>query len=270
MIGVGIIAFDRPHYLVRTLAGISNQRCAREVDVHLFLDGAVNPYSRREAGKQMMIDQCARMFKRSKLGTVHAQDQNLGIGLHQYAATEWMVSHYDRVMMIEDDVVLSPHWLRLAGVLLDQFADRPSVFGVSPGFRRLGPSLDTVRAQFGHWWCEAFTAQAWRRIRTYYRDYLAIIRGVDYRQRDHDAIRAMYREHGWNHPATSQDAAKDLAIKRAGMVRLVCEVNRAIGIGRNGQHFTPELFARGGFEGQTPYTFDGDATRRRFDEPFNT
>ena len=76
-----------------------------------------------------------------------------------------------------------------------------------------------------------------------------------------------YRQHGWNHPATSQDAAKDLAIRRAGMIRLVCEVNRAIGIGRTGQHFTPELFAAGGFDQATPYTFKCDARRERFNEP---
>jgi hypothetical protein len=271
MIGVGIIGFDRPQYLRRTLAGLAQQDYAGDVEYHLFLDGAVNPFSGRTVGSQWGIDAAAQVFARSGLPNqqIHAQDDNLGIGLHQYQAIEWMTTHYERVMMVEDDVVLSPHWLRLAMGLVDKYQDREGIFGFSPGYKKQGTNEDALLYFWAHWLCETFTAQAWSWARLYYQDYLHLIDGVDYGYRDHEAIQAFYKRYGWVHPATSQDAAKDMAIHRAGMRRVSCEVNRAINIGRTGVHLNPALFSHLGFENQAPFTFDGDRTRTQFDEPVN-
>ena len=113
-LGVGVIAFDRPQYLRRTLAGLLLQDYTGDVVYHLFLDGAENEHSGRTVGRQAGIDQSKLTFQRMiPSGIVHQQGKNLGIGLHQYAATEQMTALYDRVMMIEDDCAISPHWLRL-------------------------------------------------------------------------------------------------------------------------------------------------------------
>jgi len=272
MIGVGVIGFDRPHYLRRTLAGLAQQQGA-EFECVLFLDGAVNEFSGRVAGSEDLLKHSWAMFQKMKLpgnGIGYRRGHNLGIGLHQYQATKWMVGRYDRIVMIEDDVVLSPHWLRLVGVLFDQFSDHGDIFGFSPGFKKLGGDLGALRYINEHWWCEAFTARTWWKMHPYYATYIDLIEGVDYRDRDHAAIRKLWHRWNWTHPATSQDAAKDGAIRQAGMRRLVCEVNRAIGIGRYGQHFYPDLFAHKGYEQQAPFTFDEDRTRMQFDEPIST
>jgi len=41
-------------------------------------------------------------------------------------------------------------------------------------------------------------------------------------------------------------------------------VNRAIGVGQNGIHFTPQKFHEMGFENQTPFVFDSDAAIEGF------
>mgnify|MGYP001088953349 CR=1 FL=1 len=271
MIGVAVVGMDRPHYLRRTLAGLAQQRDAPPFEVHLWLDGAVNEWSNRVVGKASSIDACAVMFERAGLpgGGTFRQRYNLGIGLHQYKATEWMCQRYERVLMLEDDVVLSPYWLRLLGVLFEQFAHRDDVFGFCPGFKRLGRDESALLWWDEHWWAEGFTAAAWHRARPFYRDYLNIIQGVDYAQRPHDAIRALFARHEWDNPSTSQDSGKDLAIHRSGQRRVCCAVNRALGIGRTGVHFTPALFAARGYERPGTHIHARDATRERFDEPID-
>jgi len=271
VIGVAVVGMDRPHYLRRTLAGLAQQRDAPPFEVHLWLDGAVNEWSGRVVGKASGIDACADVFKRAGLprGRTFRQIRNIGIGLHQWKATEWMCQRYERVLMLEDDVVLSPHWLRLLDVLFEQFEGRDDVFGFCPGFKRLAPGEGTLLWRDEHWWAEGFTATAWHRARPYYRDYLNIIQGVDYAQRNHDAIRVLFARHDWGNPSTSQDSGKDLAIHRSGQRRVVCGVHRALGIGRTGVHFTPALFAARGYERPGTHIHDGDAMREAFDEPID-
>jgi hypothetical protein len=260
MIGVALIAFDRPHYLHRTLAALEQQTVPAEY--HFWQDRVVNEYSGRLAGNSGMIDYCHTLWDKARLPDkyTHLGLLNQGIGLHQFEAIEWMVERYGRVMVVEDDVLLSPHWLRLADLALDSYPF------VCPGFQKRGGDMDALWLHWGHWWAEAFTAAAWARVRPFYLEYIALIRGIDYIQRPHAAIKELFARHGWEHPATSQDAAKDMAIHAAGLRRVVPEVNRAIGIGKTGVHFTPGLFAKLGFDNQTPYVFDSDATRMGWNE----
>jgi len=64
--------------------------------------------------------------------------------------------------------------------------------------------------------------------------------------------------------ACSQDGGREMACRRNGMARAQCAVNRAIGIGQHGLHFTPQVFAEMGFGRQTPFMFREDATRGGF------
>jgi len=269
MIGVAIIALDRPHYLARLIASLEQQENAGDVDYHLWQDGVTNEYSGRVVADEHNWNAARAAWDRAKLlhKYTHMHIRNLGVGLHQLGAIEWMTFKYDRVMVCEDDVVLSPHWLRLLGVLFEQFKDHPEVFGFCPGFKRLGLNTAALRYQDEHWWCEAFTADAWARARLYYADYIRIIESVDYINRDNDAIRALFAKRGFEHLATSQDAGKDMAIHTAGMRRVVCELNRAMGIGKTGLHFTPALFNRLGYDNQGPLIHAGDEARERFNEP---
>ena len=271
MLGVAIIAMDSPQYLARLLASLRAQEYEGEVDYHLWQDGITNEYSGRVVADEWHWNATRYIWDKCGLPNkyAHVNIANKGVGLHQLGAIEWMLCDYDRLMVVEDDVVLSPHWLRLLDVLFEQFAEHPEVFGFCPGFKHQGTNEAGLLWQDEHWWCEAFTVDAWRKVRIHYADYIRIIRDVDYKDRDHDAIRALFKRHGFTNPSTSQDAGKDWAIHRAGMRRVCCEVNRAMGIGKTGIHFTPRMFAEAGYNHCIPYAHEGDATRTRFDDPIN-
>ena len=50
MIGIALIAFDRPQYMRRLLASLEQQTDLEGVTVHLFQDGPINAFSGRKAG----------------------------------------------------------------------------------------------------------------------------------------------------------------------------------------------------------------------------
>lgn len=274
MIGVGVISFARPDYLRRCLASLEAQTDLRDVDFWLFQDGAVNRWSGNRYATDEATQQCLRIFARAKLPNKWsvAHEHNVGVAVNSFEALEELTTHYERVLLLECDVVLSPHWLRLSRYLYADLAIRPEVFSISPGFLTLGNNPAEVRYGWTHMWAEAFLADRWKAIRGYYTEgFYSFVAECDYMARDVKGINALYAEHGHKGGpgglAWSQDGGRQLAMMRAGMVRAYLPVPRAIGIGREGIHFTPDLFRSCGFDNPGPFIHDADATREVFTWP---
>jgi len=274
MIGVGIVSFDRPDYLAQLLESLEAQVDAPELAWHLFQDNAINLFSAREVGDAGRIRKAVEVFFSAHLPgvkEVHIRMANLGVGINQFKAYEWMCACYERIVMLEDDVILSPYWARLLPILFDELEHRPDVFGFTTGFRRWCKKeetdqwLDQVAVGRPHWWMVAFTPDRWARIRPHFMRYYELIQDCDYAQLPHGKVQALFQEVGWKHYASSQDGGKDMAIHLAGMCRVRTTVNRGISIGREGVHFKPDLFERMGFDDQEPYVFESDRTREAFD-----
>ena len=274
MIGIGIISFDRPHYLAQLLASLEAQADAPAVEYHLFQDGAVNKFSGRQVGDPENVRQSAEIFLESKLGDMreaHVRQANVGIGINQLEAYDWMCAHYERVVMLENDVVLSPHWARLLPALFEGLAAHPDTFGFTTDFKRrcerheIEANLGRVMYAHPHWWMIAFTPDRWARIRPHFMRYYELIRERDYGHLPYQRIQELFDEVG--HPirtVTSQDGGKDMAVRIEGMQRATLMVNRGISIGREGVHFNPDVHQRLGYDDQEPYVFESDATRKEF------
>ena len=273
-LGVGILAFNRPQYLRRLVASLEMQTDLCDCEFHLFLDGAVNQASGKRRAEQKDIDACGRLFERARLPNkhIHRREHNVNIGSASLEATDMLASNYERIMQLEDDLVLSPDWFHLARILYEELEEHPDVYSFSPGFRRAGTHADDA-ANLGrivyawhHMWCECFTADRWRRIRDYYMEFHAYIVGEDYIERAGDPVRDFFDGLGMREDlACSQDGGREMAIRRSGMCRARCAVNRALGIGKQGIHFTPELYANMGFAQQVPFMFKSDAAREGFE-----
>ena len=274
MIGVGIIGFNRPHYMRRLFMSLEAQTDLHDVDFHLYLDGPVNQSSGIVYAEQKDIDACARMFARAKLPNkwLHTREHNVNIGIASFEATEELTGIYERVMQLEDDLVLSPDWFRLARILYRELEDHPDVYSFSPGFQRMFPKvqdrlhIDRVTYAWHHMWCECFTADRWLRIRDEYMEYHELIVGPDYLERFEGPLKELYARKGMQPMhARSQDGGREMAIRLNGMRRARTAVNRAIGIGLQGIHFNPVVFELMGFTNQTPFFFDEDAARESFE-----
>jgi hypothetical protein len=274
MIGIGIVSFNRPHYLTQLLASLEAQVDVPALSWHLFQDGAVNKFSGREVGDQDHITEAVKTFFAAHLPgekIAHVRADNVGIGINQFEAYELMCQHYDRIVMLEDDVILSPYWARLLPMLFDGLEQHPDVFGFVTGFKRwcergeIEAYLDRVAPGAPHWWMIGFTPDRWERIKPHFWRYYELIQECDYGHLPHGRILELFKEVGWNSPVSSQDGGKSMAVHLAGMHRVQLTVNRGISIGREGVHFKGGLFERMGLHEQEPYVFESDRTRERFE-----
>jgi hypothetical protein len=271
-LGVALISFNRPGYFKKLIKSLESQVDTGDVEYHLFQDGAVNKFSHILKSDPKLIKQNVSVFKNSNLNnkTEHIHEMNVGNAINQFEAAEFMSSHYDYFLMIEDDLILSKHYIRLMRILMDQFIDKEDVFSVSLNFKRLckkreiDQNLDKVVYKSLHWWAEGWSASKWKSVRKYFLQYYDLVKNCDYQKRPASKIKHLFHSNGLMIPQTSQDAGKDYALHKVGLKRINSVVNRGFYIGEKGMHFSPYLYKKMGYKSQKPYEFESDARINAF------
>lgn len=281
-IGVYITSFDRPHYLRQLIASLESQTWLYDTYFHFFQDGAVNKFSGVEKAKQSAIDECVTLWHNAHLPHKYelVREHNVGIAIQHFDAIEYVSQRFEYVILLEDDVVLSPHFLRLARILIQEMACIGRAFSVSPGFKKMPVTyglhpfdarwIDTVIRASVHWWAEIIPSRNWAKARPYFMEYYDLVREMDYSESQHrsDMVEkqiALWRKYDWKETVHGQDNAKGMAVHALGMRRWTLPINRAISIGKHGEHFTPDGFKRHELDNQKPYVFDVDAERENFE-----
>lgn len=269
MTGVALIAFNRPHYFKKLIKSLEQQTV--EAEYHLFQDGAANKFSHALKSSPDLLNRVTEIFNNSRLKkkAQHCHEMNVGNAINQFEAVEFMSKHYDRFLVVEDDVILSKHYIELVNTLADQYL-KDDVFSVSLNFKRMCPkreieqNLNKVGYISLHWWAEMWSSKQWLKVRDYFLEYYQLVKNCDYSKRPASKIKHLFHSNGLMIPQTSQDAGKDYALHKAGMKRINTIVNRGFYIGEKGMHFSPHLYDKMGYKNQKPYEFESDARINAF------
>jgi len=280
-IAIAVMSFDRPHYLERVLQSVVSQQpfAHLQADFFLFQDGASSLRSGAVFGDAARLAEAQQVFGRYlPQGQVMGSAYNLGVALNFDRAERTLYDDlgYDVVLFLEDDLMLQPGYFRTVERLLDLTADRSDIGMVSArGFANDTPLIlqqqgaARVMLMDEHNWAFAMRADAWRRRDAVLRPYLALMRQVDYRERDKGdmklALHMLQRSLGRYGKGylTSQDSMKNMAFELLGIHRLTTFANFARYIGKEGLHSNAEKFAARGY-GRT-VLYDGAQTE--FDIP---
>lgn len=251
---IAILSFNRPRYLREVLKSLRGQVSKRD-EIVLFQDGATNPHSGRVKASQQDIRACVDLFKAIiPWGKVIEADRNLGIAMNYERAETYFFADRLRpyALFLEDDLVLSPNYLVVVRNLL-KIAETDERISYVSAYGNMWASREEQyrrRAELQHMhenWGFAMTRAAWLGERPFREQYLALVKDLDYSQRDNAAIIAFYADRGWNTRVTSQDCARWIASVELGKVRLTSFSCHARYIGEEGEHFTPQHFHACGF-----------------------
>jgi len=251
---IAILSYDRPEYLRYML--LSLRRQLRPADrVTLFQDGARNPYSKKLKADPDRIDACVGLFRQIlPHGKVIRSPTNLGIAANYERAENHIFGERQApyALFLEDDLILSPHYLNAVDALLrlaqqDERIAYVAAYGdLFSGLSTQWKNRDRLIPMHENWGF-AMTRRAWQDERPYRRRYLALLEGTDYSERDHDRIRDLFREWGFDTRVTSQDAARWLASLYLGKVRVTTSACYAHYIGLFGEHARPDYYFSSGF-----------------------
>lgn len=266
-IALTIACWNRPQYFQQLMSSLeANILELENVDIHLFVDGGIDKFTGEPVADKQKIQENISIFQKAILPnkTLHARSLNVSIAIHQFEMMQMLTSVYDKIIFLEDDVVVSPNFVGVMKCLLKQYEKDPKIFSISSGFKPLCKPEDVeghkdkLKLSEGHFWAEAMWSEKWRKIVPLLEKYMEIVSEKPYKQRDHQRIKNLFSTTGRAMPATSQDNAKDWAIYLSGMKRARLIVNRSTGIGDEGFHSTKEKLAHSGDGHNKIYVFDNE------------
>jgi len=124
---IAIFVFKRPEHTARMLAALAlNPRLAQH-PLYIFCDGA------RNAGEVEAVETTRKRVREFHHldKTVVEQPENQGLARSVIQGVTQLVNQYGRVIVLEDDLVVSTDFLDYMSDALDYFADEPKVMQVS-------------------------------------------------------------------------------------------------------------------------------------------
>lgn len=133
-----IFNYNRPDHSLQTWDALSRNQYAAETELYLYCDGpkanASDEMRQRIAelhaqAKQYAID----AQKAGKFKAVHVvcAEANKGLANSIISGVSEVIAMYGRVIVLEDDLLTSPYFLRYMNTALDKYESYPAVFSVS-------------------------------------------------------------------------------------------------------------------------------------------
>lgn len=176
---IAIFAFKRLDHLQRTLLALSDAEGFGESPIYVFSDGARDDVARETeavtALRQWLRDWCtmnrAEMFE---------SPANRGLRLSVISGVTSVLERHDRIIVLEDDIIVSPSFLTFMNDALRAYEHRDEIMQVSgyfiPHDRKL-PPIGLLRTPGSWGWA------TWKRAWKHYRDDAVALLG-EVRARD--------------------------------------------------------------------------------------
>jgi hypothetical protein len=124
---VAVFAYRRAEHLRRALASLAANPQAASTDLYVFCDG---PKGRSDEAEVRAVRALARGTGGFRSLSVAESAQNRGLAESIIAGVTQVVEAHGRVIVVEDDLVLSPHFLAFMNQALDCYADDARVASV--------------------------------------------------------------------------------------------------------------------------------------------
>jgi acetyltransferase-like isoleucine patch superfamily enzyme len=125
---IALFAYNRPKHLARTVAALLRDPLAGASDLHVFCDGAKSPAA--EAAVREV-----RAFVRSITGfrsiAVVEQTRNIGLANSIIAGVTALCDRFGRVIVLEDDILVTPGFLDFMNAALTRYVDDERVMQVT-------------------------------------------------------------------------------------------------------------------------------------------
>lgn len=128
---VAVFCYNRPWHIEQTLEALSNNELASDSIIYIFCDGAKEDAT---AEQIKQIEEVRRVVRKKQWGgEVHIveSDKNKGLRDSIIGGASMVIEKYGKVIVLEDDLVTSPFFLKYMNEALDFYENYKSVFSIS-------------------------------------------------------------------------------------------------------------------------------------------
>ena len=150
---VAFFIFNRPDHTRQTLEALAKNVGAIETDLIVIADGPRPTCTEAQRQKVYETQEIAKTFKGFKSVTLIANENNLGLKLNVVTGINKVFEKFERVIVLEDDIVTSPYFLKYCNEGLDLYANDQNVYSICAYQHPIEfPEIDTFLAPFISSW----------------------------------------------------------------------------------------------------------------------
>lgn len=240
-LGIGVMSFDRPHYLSFALEALQANDLGG-CDVWLFQDGWQCHLTGKQMGSPGGVAECLELFRSAfPGGYVVEQERNIGIALNRLILLDTLAERYEAFLLIEDEVIVAPHYVAVIRKLLADFAAETDIgFLCSPVGPTDGQNPNALyRVASAN--CAIATRRAWfAPVRERYEEFVEVWRQYPYVP--HMSYWQIMLDRYGDRMLCSSDVALSWCANEVGRYAWTLGAPRTRSIGVKGVHRTPEIF----------------------------
>lgn len=125
-----LFAYNRPEFVRQALQSLSENLLANETELFIFADGPKMGATIEESEKISKVRQLLREKKWCGSVKIFESEFNKGLARSVIDGVTEIIHKYGKVIVVEDDVVLSPYFLSFMNDALDAYRDDERVLSI--------------------------------------------------------------------------------------------------------------------------------------------
>lgn len=124
---VALFAYNRPQHLVSTLNALMDNSDSRNSDLFIFVDG---PKNKNDDENVRLVKSIAKTTGGFASVSVVSRQENIGLSRSITEGVSEVLKSYNSVIVLEDDLIVSPYFLRYMNEALDLYLNDEGVASV--------------------------------------------------------------------------------------------------------------------------------------------
>ncbi len=168
-----LFVYNRPIHTRQTLESLKKNPLAKDSLLIVFADGPKNDASEETIKKIGEVRKILSEDKWCKKVIIHESKHNKGLAKSIMDGVTEVVNKYGRVIVLEDDLELSPGFLKYMNEALELYKDEEKVMHIAGYFPPVAEKLpETFFYNQASCWGWATWSRAWKHLRTDYKELL--------------------------------------------------------------------------------------------------
>lgn len=157
---IALFTYNRADHTRRAVESLLQNAEAKDSDLFIFSDGAKNEKAVKGVAENREYIHTVTGFKTI---TIIEREKNWGLANSLIAGITDVINKYGRVIVVEDDLILSPYFLKFMNDGLEKYKDDDRVSSISGFIPNVEEELpETFFLRFFHCWGWATWDRAWK------------------------------------------------------------------------------------------------------------
>jgi hypothetical protein len=171
---IAVTAFNRPNSLKSTLDSLAANPMAEKSDLFVFVDG----YRDNRQGEKEKVQEVLAVANSAQgfnSVTIIASERNKGLAPSVIGAASELLNRFGKVIVVEDDLFVSPSFLTYMNTMLDAYENDSRVMQITGYSARIRHpnhyNCDHYLTRRAHSWSWATWKDRWETVDWEVRDY---------------------------------------------------------------------------------------------------